>query len=690
MKVRNESSNDSTVLSGLVLAVGACLWLGMQFHLVIEGSRDRALPVEADDAYNHILTASEMESCSRYDCPALEDLRAQLLGLGSSEGSAAFKHRFHAVVFLLYQPLFAFLLVLFHKLGFGWETASSLLQYSAPAFFCLGLAYLLTALWGRAQAGIALGLLAFQVFQGQGLHHAAPSNLALGIAFLIWGRILNQRGDSPWILSGGALILVCMHPIGRLYSGLGVLLSFFLLARPLKGRIRSLLPATGLIIAAFLLPYLVTRPELKLTPDPLSSGATVWETFGENFIRVLDVGIMRYADGFGGIFVFALMVLGFLTVSSVRRKPIAVFGILIALLFFASNFVGVSHIRADLATRIWVPTAVFLTGATAQLVVSLFHLDETLNVFSEKTRRVRKILPAPLANHSTARRIGITSSLLLLSLFSVFAVTNGGERIAKSIGRQQQRYSLTLSRSQPATLLARARENDQVLYVDTDKDLLLLPFYLSHGAMDLGAVCYPLLKDSRRRAEWFGSSRLKFAVVYKKPSDLFLNQTNEISGIAVEEILLLPREEVALREVRVGLRNSGAALEAKIFPTEKGGEPVGEAPVIANIPGNWTGYLTMGSGSLPERAEGILVRIPDAGDRLSITGIQLSNSRLQWPWEEKVRLCINCGSEEGRMIDFDPQRLLPSEVDEKEVVEVIDDSGGSVLLGLGEREGDGE
>jgi hypothetical protein len=690
MKARNFSVDDSGVLSALVLAVGACLWLGTHFHLVVEGSGDRALPVEADDAYNYILHASEMESCFFYDCPALEDLRAQLLGLEASEGSAALKHRFHAVVFLHYHPLFSLLLLVLHKLGLAWGAAYSLLQHAAPALFCVGIAYFLTALWGRAQAGIALGLLAFHVFQGKGFHLVAPTNLTLGIAFLAWGRIINRRGDSPWILSLGTLILVCMHPIGRLYSGLGVLLAFFLLARPLKERIRPLLPASGLILLAFALPYLVTRLDLRVMHDPLGTGFTVWEIFSANFARVLDVGIRRYADVSGGIFIFPLMALGFLTVESVRRKPIAVFGMLIGLLLLASHFVSFSHKTALLATRVWVPAAVFLTGAIGQLAVALFRLDETLNVLTQKRRRVPGIISAAFTNPHTARRIGFGSALLLLSILLVFAVTNGREGIANVIGRQQRRYALALSRSQPAALLARARTNDQVLYVDRERDLLLLPFYLTEGAMDLGAVCYPLLKDSRRRDEWFGSRRLKYAVVYKTPLHVFWNQRNEISGIALDEILLLPREEMDLRELRLGLRNSGAALEAEIFPTDKGGEPIGEVPVIANIPGEWAGYLSTESGSLPERVDGILVRIPGAGDRLSITGTQISSSRLQWPWEEKAKLCINCGAKDGLMIEFDPQILLPSEVDQKEVVEVIDDSGGSVLLELGPRQGDGD
>jgi hypothetical protein len=687
MRARNFSVNDSGVLSALVLTVGVCLWLGTYFHLVIEGSRDRALPPEADDAYNYILHASVMESCFFYDCPALGDLRPQMLALDASEGNAAFTHRFRAVVFLHYHPLFALLLLAIHKLGFAWGTAYSLLQHSAPVLFCGGIACLLTALWGRTQAGIALGLLAFHVFQGKGFHLVAPTNLALAIAFLVWGRIINRRGDSPWVLSIGTLILVCMHPTGRLYSGLGVLLAFFLLARPLKERIRPLLPASGLILLAFALPYLVSRVDLRLMPDPLGTGFTVWETFIANFARVLDVGIMRYADVSGGIFVFPLMVLGFLTVESVRRKPIAVFGALIGLLFVASQFISFSHKTADLAIRIWVPTAVFLTGALGQLAVALFRLGETLNVPAEKSRRVPGILSAALANPRTARRIGFASASLLLLILFAFAVTNWREGVAEAIDRQQRRYALTLSRSQPAALLARARTNDQVLYVDREKDLVLLPFYLTEGAMDLGAVCYPLLKESRRRAEWFGSRRLKYAVVYKAPLHVFWNQRNELSGIALNEILLLPREEMDPREVRLGLRNSGAALEAEIFPTEKGGEPLGEVPVIANIPGEWTGDLSTESESLPERVEGILVRIPGADDALSITGVQLSKSHLQWPWREKARLCINCGTEAGLMIDFDPQLLLPSEVDEKEVVEVIDDSGGSVLLELGPRQG---
>ena len=63
----------------VVFAAGLAVYLLVQVGLIVVVTHRREVPVEADDAYVHILRAEQMRTCFRQDCPALEDLRSRLL-----------------------------------------------------------------------------------------------------------------------------------------------------------------------------------------------------------------------------------------------------------------------------------------------------------------------------------------------------------------------------------------------------------------------------------------------------------------------------------------------------------------------------------------------------------------------------------------------------------------------------------
>ena len=132
--------------------------------------------------------------------------------------------------FPFYHPLFSVILIALNKLGLDLLTAFKLVWSLGPLIFGLAIAYFLTGLFGAGAAGLALGLLAFKVFPDTGLHYVVPSNLAMALALIIWGRLVRRQGKAPWTLALGSLALAAMHPIGLIYAVMSVVLALVLLA----------------------------------------------------------------------------------------------------------------------------------------------------------------------------------------------------------------------------------------------------------------------------------------------------------------------------------------------------------------------------------------------------------------------------------------------------------------------------
>jgi hypothetical protein len=89
---------------------------------------------------------------------------------------------------------------------------------------------------------------------------------------------------------------------------------------------------------------------------------------------------------------------------------------------------------------------------------------------------------------------------------------------------------------------------------------------------------------------------------------------------------------------------------------------------------------------LKESCQGCTYRIvpPKHPHRLALGGISFDESRLHWPWDQKAELTLFAKDPATGLVNlaFDPATLVPSALAERQV-SVIDDSGSSVLLGIG-------
>ncbi len=126
------------------------------------------------------------------------------------------------------HPLHSALLLLLNRLGLTWEGAYRVLEIAGAVLIHLAIVTWMFALWGPGPAGITLALLAFRTYSHQGFNLIVPSNIALGIAILLWALILNKRDVRPWILISGIVALLTMHTMGRLYAAVTLALYFLL------------------------------------------------------------------------------------------------------------------------------------------------------------------------------------------------------------------------------------------------------------------------------------------------------------------------------------------------------------------------------------------------------------------------------------------------------------------------------
>jgi len=362
-----ESARSRRFICRAILVTGFLLFVAAQSVWVGIPLWTRSQLPEPDDTLPFLVRTQEMETCFFQDCPALKDLQKQLL-IPSSDPEVARQRVLAASPFHIYHLFFSSILLGLKAFGFDLVTAYRIVWQAAPAFFGLGFAYLLATLWGAPAAGLALTLLAFKTFPDNGLHLVVPSNLAIGIAVIVWARIISRRGDAPWALVIGSLAMAAMHPLGLVCSLMAVLMALFMarchLSRQMwiAGTITLLIFGIGLLV-----PVLFQRPHFTIpTFFPTSLAA-----FKAMFVGAVEaLGTVVIPEAFkneGNLFgswawFAAAVVFGFLTAPKEDRRAIAGLVTIIACFLFLSLFQYLSD-PGGIFLRMWIPLIAVLFGA---------------------------------------------------------------------------------------------------------------------------------------------------------------------------------------------------------------------------------------------------------------------------------------------------------------------------------------
>jgi hypothetical protein len=692
----------------LVLLAGLLIYVGMQGFLTVSPLWNWTLFPEVDDGLTYVLKSRQMLECFDQSCPALLDLHEQLFPNPNEfidpDGAP---HRIFATsrVFPVYHPLFSVLLIGISKFGLTLMEAYRLLWTLAPLIFGLAFACWLGALFGPGVAGVALMLLAFKVFPDTGLHHLVPSNLTMALAMVLFARIIARRGWAPWSLFLGSLVLVTMHLIGVMYAALAGVLALSLADPKNRRRLLWAAAAVGLCIGIVLLvAHFVKKPAFIL-PPLLPRGDYPFRQLvvgaGQNLLQVI-VENVKWGEGLWGspaLFLGAV-VLGWGSLAPdtrrVVRKIFLIYGVFLGLLIFY-----VSNHPADVLLRLWIPLVALLFGLVAQAIC--YTMDLTL-----AWRREARAAP-PGERRLDFRRFWPVAALAVLLGYSAETIFRGAEQIQIVTRHLREKQPLALYPSQPEMLLARARPGDRVLYTS----LIVMDFFLIHGALRLGAVYYnPALGNPPKYARWLGRSDLRFVAAFQPtvyhPSfegrdesgwwqtvPDFRNsplsearrhgpvaRDGKIPAALYRWIDLQAMTGEAPKTLRLLIDNPRGPAVLEVAPLDSQGKPLEKFRRVLKIPAHWSGALTVELGALPPKAPLRLI-FPRESDRYQISGLTFGEDHLRWPWAHNATLTFQPrnGCDQPITLSFDPAALLPEQLRARRIT-VLDDRGSSVLLEL--------
>lgn len=671
-------ASHTRLIAWSVFALGLAVFLVLRIGLILLPMQARSAPIEADDAYNYILKAVQMESCFRQDCPALEDLRTQLTAPSPHRGLAGVRGKEYWRGFFVYHPLHSALLVLLHRVGLSWEEAYETIQLAGAIVSHLIIAYWLVTLWGPGPAGITLALLAFM----PSFSFARPNDFALGAAMLVWARLSAREGAAEWSLALGTLAMVAMHPMGRVYAIASIVL-FLLFTRRQAKRTRSLVAilfSVLIIGVSFLLPFIVNRPELRGIPYGLpTDGLSIARNLGKFGLIVMETWAAHYGSIVSAVIITAL---GFLSLPPVRRSAVVKNSLVLAGLLMMSLLYVFPGRSAELSERVWIPMAILLTGAVGQvawhlLIEASSHLvHNRQRIFSELARLRTGFAALPAM---PTRVLVFVFAGVLVAIRVELGIVHGVSDIRTVIERRGEKQRFALELAQPKFMLSQARSSDMVLYLDE----VPMHFYLTHGAIQMRALYYPALvhpseavllvperksdspriyrpvaTDALAETAWLKSEAPRFLVGWNPIQQLPESHCREamIDLAAFSRVEYVSREPIALEDLRLSLVNRGGEASLRVMPLSEAGDVLDAETIFTRVSGGWSGWV-----KLPMRVSSQTNRFRlDVGGAVFLTGMRVGDSELSWPWDQRATLLFH-GKSDGliRSIRFDPDELFP-------------------------------
>ncbi|MFH1138407.1 MAG: hypothetical protein V1816_20220 [Pseudomonadota bacterium] len=686
-----------------LLLLGLAIFTAAQGALSLVPLWTQGSFTEVDDILGYICKTRQMEECFFQDCPALVDLREQLLAPSPDPDITKERYLASTRVLPVYHFLLSGLLLLITKFGPDLFLAYKLLWSITPFLFGLAFLYLLTVVWGREAAGIGLMLLAFKVFPDTGLHLTVPSNLAMGLAAALWARIISRRGRAPLALVLGTLALITLHPAGRVYAVMGFVFALALAENRRSPRVWGpIAGAAALVLLGFVLSSLVERPYLfnePLFPPGQNPLLSMIKGAGASVVEIAS-NIVRLEEGLFGqwpIF-YGALALGFLTASPARRSVAWKISGIYLLFLTALLFYGPTQ-PADGFLRLWIPLVVLLFGAAAQAV--WFCLVGAWDFMIAAVKKPGATLEI--------NRIWPVVALAVLLGYSQQMTSRGAEQILAMITHLRDRMPIALADSGPEKLRAEAHPGDKVLY----DSIIVMPFYLSQGALSQGAVYYhSAMKDDAQTGKWLAEPSLRFAALYNplvrhpsfqgrqehrwwpsapdlRYSPISARRTNVpmlkegfLDASDYFWLELGPRAGGPNRALHLLIKNPGQAVSLSLYPVNEDGRPLVEKKLVHSLPANADGWIKVDLAPLGEFKK---LRLSCDG-KLKIGGLTLDESGLNWPWLSRADLVLKSRDPRtGRIsVSFDPARLLPPPLDQR-AIKVLDDHGSSVLLELGAR-----
>jgi hypothetical protein len=639
-----------------------------QTYLTAAPHLSRQLPVEVDDAYGYILKAEEIRAgCFFQDCPALVDLREQFTSKSQDLSIAYHQAREYHRVFVVYHPLHSILLLALRALGISYEAGYAILAIAFKILLCLALAYWLKGLFGYGPSAVTLLFLAPAVFTGQGIHTIVPSNMALALAFILWGMIANRHPKTLAALIPIVIALLLLHQVGRIYAAIGIFLLVTTFTKPLSRLVKWIAAISAfLVLLSFILPAMIQYPELNFNPIDFYPGTWFYSVELLTDLPWLLTNILLWVAAFGPSWLAAgLLSFGLLLLAYRKNRDWALHGAaLIAFLIF-SIFYVVPWFGALTFERAWVPFAIFLTA----IVGYGFWL-----MLASIILWIMKVWQSRL---ETSSQLGLLVKknalpLLLITLFAYFSI-NMIQDYSAAYGRL---YDLTLHSSSRGAefildstqpYLAYGPSNSNVLFLDEWP----LYYYLINGGLNNHAFYYPTIGAFSSLAQLQRDiNPIDFVVRINPIYQFTYLEGNGITLPAGGRLEFKTLHSPSIRSFNILLSNVARDTQLRI-DWQTGDEIV---HTRFTIPADNSEWLEISQDEI--NAEIVTIRV-FSNESLVVNGLKLSaDSVTNWPWNSSVELLVKSPDRNAESLLFSPDALftdLPLEL------EVIADSGVTIL-----------
>ena len=660
----------------LIFALGLLLYLYAQVGMSLIPILNRSAPVEADDAYTYILKAVEMESCFYQNCPALMELKPQLVAPTTEEMPRWLRYREYGRAFVIYTPLHSAFILAFHSAGFSWEASYNIVWICGSIFLGLVIAYFLYVLFGPGTAGVALALFSPLVLPSHGVLYIVPTNLALGIAMLMWALIIRYKDRAAWVMLAGILAMLAMHPVGRIYAVVTCFFYFIFASRPRSKRIWILCASVlALVAIAFLLPKIISSPVLSFKADPPPEDWTMWIGLSDTFKRVYGYVVEMWVMPFGGyISVAVLLLIGSLSISIERRKTLLIIGGPLAALLAASMMYLLPRYPAELFSRIWVAVVVILIGIIGQALITMMkYIYLSLRyIYHEIETRLHSASPT-LSARGRVLAVGVVIISIIGINWTDSYISNTTQFRKGTMTQMESHNDLALDPSQPATAHSRLSANDSILYTNE----ILMHFFFSRGTLQFGAVYYPALKNTPDAKQWVEQNdKIKYIVAY--------NQIGRASFAAPGALSLDPGKKFKITtpptdisSISFHFENPGE--EASIaFCIMDEAQTENPAPVMLNLPAKSSGWQNISALGDPIVSSFYMV-VTGTRNPVKLKGLRINGDvSLNWPWDRGVTLSTAPPHDkiEPEIVRFETTDLVPKF---NRPLKVVADNGSAVL-----------
>jgi hypothetical protein len=646
-----------------------CIYLILQAYVTLP-LINHQLPIGGDDGYVYILKAAEIkDGCFTQNCPALNDLRMQLLTPTENLDSAASRNREYTRLFVIYHPLHSFILAGLNSLGISFESAFDLVYLVGKIFIPLAVAFWLKAVWGSRIGTTGLILLSPVVFASQGLHLSIPTTLCAALAFATWGTILNGKPRADYFIIPLIIAMILMHNVGIIYAAIALFLYLLSSSRPLTRRAKMVAGALFLIIvSALLLPYLISRPELRF--DTVSFYPGNWNYLAA-FIDSLPgtlVTISEFMKSFWHPLVFmALVGIGFLVLPTHQRSKIALTAIsLIGLVFLGIAFV-VPWYGAFIFERFWPIVAIFLMGAVASAVNAM------IEALWAQSKKILKRRVSDLHNPSTLlTRQGWQIAILAISGLVVGVALMSNMMLAlrnyiDNIYSVKQTPDIYFSSEQPNLIHANAGTSETILYMDE----VAMYYYLSHGSLQMGAIYQPALRFTHDLDKWVESRKAQIAYVVQLNPFFSLPHSPD-GGLKLgssETLILRGIEPIDTGHLELFFAERTNKVTLQISSENLKEDIILEVP---EGPAQWISFPP----DIP-LTNIIRIKLRGLGENAEIAGMRFSpDSATRWPWGASISLDFKTPDDQVATIDFNPSSLADGLI---ENLTVLDDYGYTIL-----------